>query len=93
MRPSKFLSNYIAAWKQKYPDWEVTIFLDRKIVLAVPCPAPDQVDDTALFWHLHHFHNLARIRGGAVSALLPKSTLRVDIIDVRHSATPPGVLC
>jgi len=86
IRPSRFVTNHVAAWRQKYPDYEVALFVDRKTpVLKIPCAAPDALDDATLFRHFHYFHNLMKIASGSVSALLPKSPLRVEIIKVRPS--------
>jgi len=85
IRPSRFLRNYLAAWRLEYPDYEVALFVDRKTpVLRIPCAAPEDLDDSSLFKHLHHVHNLVKICGGAIPALLPKSPLRVEVIEVRH---------
>lgn len=82
------MTNYLAAWRQHYP-CEVIVFVDNKheSFLRIPCPPVLEnatLDDEYLFKHLYHIYNLSKIQGGLIMALIPKSLIKVDIIEVCH---------
>jgi hypothetical protein len=86
-RLSRFLTNYLAAWKQNFGNLhEVVLFADSKheSILRVPCPSPDErfVDDKYLAKHLYHVYNICRIRQGLLAVLIPKIVVRVEVIEV-----------
>jgi hypothetical protein len=78
------------AWRHKYPDYSITLFVDRGSRLEVPFPAPGDLDDKLIMEHLYHFYGFTRFRKGLIHSLLPKTLARVDIIEVSADSETAG---
>ena len=88
---SRFLDGYLTAWRHQLGNrYEVVIFADGNddSVLLVPCPAPgDGIDDEHLFSHLFHMHQINRMRRGMLGMIIPKSLVKVEVIEVGPKET------
>ena len=78
----QFIPDYVQAWKLAYPDYSITIYLDGRIRIDVPCPAPGESTDDALWNHITCFYGLARAQGRLGYAYLAQQLCAVDIIEV-----------
>jgi hypothetical protein len=86
IRRHRFSQNFFEAWRLKYPDHVITIFIDRSHCIHIPCPAPDapEVNDAWLWDHISFFYRLSRIQGGILQAMLPKSLVNIEIVQVSY---------
>ncbi|RYP66845.1 hypothetical protein DL771_007567 [Monosporascus sp. 5C6A] len=84
LRRRNFSQNYLEAWRLKYPDYVITVFIDRTNCLQIPCAPPDgdEISDRWLLEHLAFFHRYARIQSGLLQVLLPKTLVRVDVVEL-----------
>lgn len=83
-RRKRFTQNYIEAWRQNYPNHVISVFFDRSSCVRIPCPGPNDpaLDDAWLWNHLSFFYRISRIEGGIAPVLLPKSLVRLEIVQV-----------
>lgn len=89
VRRKRFSQNYIEAWRQKYPNRAISVFFDRSGCVRIPCPDDDAELNGPWLWnHLSFFYHISRIEGDISMVLLPKSLVRLEIIQVRLLLSP-----
>jgi hypothetical protein len=78
-----FIVDYCTAWKiQPGTDSEIVLFMDNGQRLIVPCSM--SVEDEELLKHLHVFYDLIRIQNGIFELFGPRSSQRIDVVEVSH---------
>jgi hypothetical protein len=75
------IADYIAAWKrQDGIDREMVIFIDNGHRFVVPCSSTEE--DESLMYRLRTFHSLMKIESSILELCGPKSSQRIDIVEV-----------
>lgn len=97
IRRSRMIQNYLAAWRTKYPDYYLVIFVDNEGYTKLPCPDPESptTDDKFLVSYLESFYRISQIERGLIRALLPKNRVRLDVVDLSclRCSTNSGAPC
>jgi len=78
---TEFIEDYTAAWSmQQGFDEEAIMFVDNSRRLAVPFSKG--AEDKELLEHLRMFYDLNRTGRGVFEVLGPKTSQRIDIVEV-----------
>lgn len=78
---TEFIDDYTAAWSiQQGFEREAILFVDNSRRLVVPCSK--DAEDKALLEHLRMFYDLNRTGRGVFELLGPKTSQRIDIVQV-----------
>ncbi|KND92237.1 hypothetical protein TOPH_02990 [Tolypocladium ophioglossoides CBS 100239] len=86
----RFWQNYLNAWARNYPCWAVKVLIDGRNCIQIPVPAPNDggFDDAWLLGHLGFFYRLSQMHGGLPNVILPKTLIRVDVVELLHNNVP-----